>query len=80
MLSKSKYKIDNLMIEKLFIKAGIGRVCNIKPLGAGEYNSVYSADKLVTDNDCKMIDDNKQFVIKIAPSGTDSMLTYETNE
>ncbi len=85
MISKSKFKIDISMIEKLFVKAGIGNVTNIKPLGAGEYNSVYSADNAIDCKNCecesgqKCINCDNQFVIKIAPFGTQAMLTYEAD-
>lgn len=42
MISKTKYKIENKEIEKIFRAAGIGGITGISPLGAGEYNAVFS--------------------------------------
>lgn len=66
MVSKSKYELDNKTIVKLFKKAGIDNAINIAPLGAGEFNSVYAADA-----------NGKAYALKVAPSGTDGVLTYE---
>lgn len=35
MISKTKYKIENKEIEKIFRAAGIGGITGISPLGAG---------------------------------------------
>lgn len=55
MRSKTKIAIDNATIIKLFEKAGINGAENIAPLGAGEYNSVFSVDAA-----------GKNYAIKIA--------------
>lgn len=68
MISNSKYKVDEKTIAKLFEKAGIFDAANIVPLGAGEFNSVYSADA-----------GGKAYAIKIAPLNTSNILTYETD-
>lgn len=66
MRSKTKSGIDNDTIIKLFEKAGIDGAENIAPLGAGEYNSVYSVDAA-----------GKAYAIKIAPQESAAVLTYE---
>ena len=66
MISRTKYKTDNATIEKLFVNAGITGVTRIAPLGAGEYNAVYS----VTAK-------GKEYALKISPADDDHVLTYE---
>jgi Predicted aminoglycoside phosphotransferase len=66
MNSKSKLVLSEETIKKLFERAGIPGAENIEPLGAGEYNAVYSADA-----------GGKYYAIKIAPKDTDSSLAYE---
>jgi fructosamine-3-kinase len=66
MRSRTKPKIDHNTIIKLFEKAGIDSAENIAPLGAGEYNSVYSVDAK-----------GKAYAIKIAPQASVKILTYE---
>ena len=68
MKSRSKYQIDENIVIKLFENAGIPSVENVKPLGAGEFNSVYAADA-----------DGKAYVLKIAPKNQQNVLTYEQN-
>lgn len=66
MRSRTKIEIDQQTIIKLFEKAGLDGAENISLLGAGEYNSVYSADA-----------GGKAYAIKIAPQGLAKILTYE---
>ena len=66
MVSRTKYQIDNPTIETLFCAANIEGVTNIAPLGAGEYNAVFS----VTAG-------GKEYVLKIAPTEDIPVLTYE---
>lgn len=66
MRSKTKYKVSDDKIAKLFEKAGIAGAEDISPLGAGEYNSVYSVDAA-----------GKGYAIKIAPHESAKILTYE---
>lgn len=68
MISRTKFSIDEKTIVRLFKKAKIGDVGNIKPLGAGEFNAVYSAEK-----------GNKTYVIKLAPDDNAPTLIYEKN-
>lgn len=68
MISKSKYEVDEKTIVRLFEKADIFDAMNIAPLGAGEFNSVYSVDA-----------GGKAYAIKIAPVGSSGILTYETD-
>lgn len=57
MISKTKYKIENKEIEKIFRAAGIGGITGISPLGAGEYNAVFSVSTR-----------EKEYVLKITPA------------
>ena len=66
MKSRTKVEVDAATIIKLFEKAGISGAENIAPLGAGEFNAVYSVDA-----------DDKQYAIKIAPMTDEKILTYE---
>lgn len=66
MVSRTKYPIDHAKLEVLFRSAGIGPVENIAPLGAGEYNAVFSARA-----------GDKDYVVKIAPPADADVLTYE---
>ncbi len=66
MISKTKYKIDIPTVEKLFKAAGLKGVANIAPLGAGEFNAVFSAKA-----------DGKDCAVKIAPAEGAPILTYE---
>lgn len=66
MRSRTKLEIDQKTVIRLFEKAGIDGAENISPLGAGEYNSVYSVDAA-----------GKAYAIKIAPQGSAKILTYE---
>ena len=68
MISKTKYHVDNATIVKLFAAAGIEGVTDIAPLGAGEYNAVYSAKA-----------GDQEYVLKIAPDKELSVLNYEKN-
>lgn len=66
MISRTKYKIDNATIEKLFQAAGTGQITEITPLGAGEYNAVFTVKE-----------GEKEYVLKIAPKSNIPVLTYE---
>lgn len=69
MISKTKFLLSDEQIAKLFEKAGILGVKNIKPLGAGEFNAVYAVDGA----------DDTPYAIKIAPSPNTEVLSYEKN-
>ena len=64
MISKTKYKIENKEIEKIFRAAGIGGITGISPLGAGEYNAVFSVSTR-----------EKEYVLKIAPAQEAPVMT-----
>lgn len=66
MISRTKFKIDRTTIESLFCSAGIAGAREISPLGAGEYNAVFSATA-----------HGKEYAIKIAPPKDVPILTYE---
>jgi len=66
MRSKTKLELAPATIVKLFAKAGIDGAEKIAPLGAGEYNSVYSVEA-----------GGKAYAIKIAPTAAAKILTYE---
>lgn len=68
MESRTKVAVDAATIVKLFKKGGIPGAENIAPLGAGEFNAVYSVDAA-----------GKQYAIKIAPLTDEKILTYEQN-
>lgn len=66
MRSRSKYEIDTKTIVKIFEKAGIEGAENIKPLGEGEFNSVYSIDA-----------GGMAYALKAAPNDKSKTLSYE---
>ncbi len=66
MISRTKFKIDSTTIENLLCAAGIAGAREISPLGAGEYNAVFSATA-----------HGKEYAIKIAPPKDVPILTYE---
>ncbi len=66
MRSKTKYKIDDEGIRSLFEAAGIGNVTDIAPLGAGEFNAVFSAKA-----------GGRDYALKIAPTPDADVMTYE---
>lgn len=66
MRSKTKPAVDRVTIARLFENAGIHGIGNITPLGAGEFNAVYSVDAAAT-----------AYAIKIAPPPSARILTYE---
>ncbi len=68
MISKTKYPVTPLQIEAMFKKAGFSKICDIVPLGDGEYNSVFSVKA-----------DGKEYAVKIAPAPDCEVLTYEKN-
>lgn len=68
MKSRTKYNTDSQTIEKLFDSAGIRGAWDISPLGAGEYNAVFSAKA-----------GGREYAIKISPKSDTAVLTYEKN-
>lgn len=66
MISKTKIEISNEKIVEIFENAGINGAGKIEPLGAGEYNAVFS----VTAG-------GKEYALKIAPLPNQPVLTYE---
>lgn len=66
MKSRTKYLLDEATIIRLFAKAGLSNITQIKPLGAGEFNAVYSVTA-----------DGKQYALKVAPSPKAEVLPYE---
>jgi aminoglycoside phosphotransferase (APT) family kinase protein len=66
MISRTKYQIDAATIEKLFQSAGIEGAAEIAPLGAGEFNAVFSAKA-----------GGREYALKIAPRKGAPILTYE---
>ncbi len=68
MISRTKYKIDEATILRLFTAAGIPDATNAVPLGDGEFNAVF----LVSSP-------NKDYVLKIAPPDGAPVMAYERN-
>lgn len=68
MKSRTKYEVTEAQAKRLFEEAGIGPVQKAAPLGAGEYNAVFS----VTAG-------GREYVLKIAPREDVPVLTYEKN-
>lgn len=66
MISRTKFEPDFTIICQMFEKADLGKVEKAEPLGAGEYNAVYSVTA-----------DGKPYVLKIAPANDTEVLTYE---
>lgn len=66
MISKTKFEVGSATVASLFNKAGLGDVADVSPLGAGEFNAVYSVKA-----------GNKEYALKIAPKEDFSVLTYE---
>lgn len=66
MISRTKYPITNEEIRFLCEQAGLGEVENAHPLGAGEYNAVYSVRA-----------GGGEYVLKIAPPESIPVMTYE---
>lgn len=66
MVSRTKYEVDEATAAKLFCAAGLEGASGIAPLGAGEYNAVYSAKA-----------GGGEYVLKIAPAGDVPVLTHE---
>lgn len=67
MVSKTKFMLDEKTIIKMFESAGISPIDEITELGAGEFNAVYKVSA------------DKNYVLKIAPSQSIPVLTYEEN-
>ncbi len=65
--SKTKYMASELKIKELFSFHKVGNEVEILPLGNGEINAVYRVD-------CENRD---SYVLKIAPSDTAGVLSYE---
>lgn len=66
MISRTKYKISPAAVAQLFEAANISGVTDIAPLGAGEYNAVFSARA-----------NGKEYAVKIAPAEGTVVLAYE---
>ncbi len=66
MRSKTKAILTDETIVKLFAKANILGVTEIKPLGAGEFNAVYA-----------VVAKGKEYALKVAPFTTADVLPYE---
>lgn len=66
MISKTKYHLDDSVIRSLFEAAGIKGITDIGPLGAGEFNAVYSVRT-----------PEKEYALKVAPAADVPVLTYE---
>ncbi len=66
MISRTKYPITNDEIRFLCKQANLGEVEKAQPLGAGEYNAVYSVQT-----------SDGEFVLKIAPPESVPVMTYE---
>lgn len=63
-----KQNLSDNDIQKIFSSNNLGKVLESKQLSGGEFNTVY-----------KVVTDNGEYVIKIAPSKDVSVLTYEQN-
>ncbi|MDE5996451.1 MAG: aminoglycoside phosphotransferase family protein [Eubacterium sp.] len=68
MKNKMKQNLSDYDIQKIFSSNNLGKVLESKQLSGGEFNSVY-----------KVVTDGGEYVIKIAPSKSVSVLTYEKN-
>ncbi|MDE6110624.1 MAG: aminoglycoside phosphotransferase family protein, partial [Eubacterium sp.] len=68
MKNKMKQNLSDSDIQKIFSSNNLGNVLDSKQLSGGEFNTVY-----------KVVTDNGEYVIKIAPSKDVSVLTYEQN-
>ncbi|MCL2023542.1 MAG: aminoglycoside phosphotransferase family protein [Oscillospiraceae bacterium] len=66
MNSKTKYKITNEQVAKIFETAGFGTPTAVKPLDEGWYNSVVIVAV-----------DKAKYVLKVAPHPSVAVLTYE---
>ncbi len=67
MISRTKYKLAPDEVKALFAQNGIAGVTGVAPLGAGEYNAVFSATG----------PDQKEYAVKIAPPSTAAVMTLE---
>jgi len=74
MVSKTKYPVESSTVRALFLKAGFDDVSDIKPLGKGEFNAVFSANASIADSS-----EAKGYVMKIAPPDNIPVMTYEKN-
>lgn len=66
MISKTKCHLDEVSIRKAFQAAGILRITDIAPLGAGEFNAVYSVRT-----------PEREYALKVSPVEGAPVLTYE---
>ena len=68
MISRTKYLVDDETVRRLFQDAGLGAAEAVTPLGAGEFNAVYSVRV-----------GGKEYALKIAPAPDCPVLRYETS-
>ena len=68
MISRTKYLVDDETVRRLFQDAGLGAAEAVTPLGAGEFNAVYSISA-----------GGKEYALKIAPAPDCPVLRYETS-
>ena len=68
MISRTKYLVDDETVRRLFQEAGLGTAEVVTPLGAGEFNAVYSVSA-----------GGKEYALKIAPALDCPVLRYETS-
>ncbi len=67
--SRTKYEANKAEIGSLFKTHGIGNVTGYTPLGDGEFNAAYKVT----------CESGKDYVLKIAPPGEATVLSYEKN-
>ncbi len=66
MKSNTKVQLDEKAVKELCASAGFTRISQISPMGAGEFNAVYSFDS-----------QGQGYVLKIAPGAGMPVMTYE---
>ena len=68
MVSKTKYNATDKEIAAEFLKAGLGEVTHVEPLGDGEFNAAYKVTAAGID-----------YVLKIAPPADATVVNHEHN-
>jgi len=68
MISKTKSPVSEADVKAMFLNAGIENASNITSVDTGEYNAIFTAES-----------GGKEYVIKIAPPPSVSVMTYEQN-